>query len=60
MVYLQVEQIADAEECDYWTFPSLAEALEWLADYPIETHFWVLSSEPVGLPESEYTPFLKG
>lgn len=53
-VYLMVEQI-DNDEFDYLKFYNMTDALDWLKDYPVYTHNWTLSSEPVGLPESEYT-----
>jgi hypothetical protein len=53
-VYLMVEHL-DGEDFDYWVFETLGDALEWLSDYPTTNYNWALSSEPVGLPESEYT-----
>jgi len=53
-VYLMVEHI-DGDDFDYWIFDTYEEALKWMYDYPLYTHNWALSSEPVGLPESEYT-----
>lgn len=53
-VYLMVEHI-DEDEFDYWIFDTVNEAIDWLKTYPIRTHNWTLSTEPVGLPESEYT-----
>ncbi len=56
-VYLMVEHLND-EDFDYWMFDTYKDALDWLATYPINSHNWVLSSEPVGLPESEYTKWV--
>lgn len=53
-VYLMVEHI-DGDDFDYWMFKNMTDAQDWLADYPVYTHNWALSSEPVGLPESEYS-----
>lgn len=58
MIYLQVEHISD-DDFDYIKFDTFSEAVEWME----ETHIaggksvgkFVLSSEPVGLPESEYS-----
>lgn len=53
-VYLMVEHL-DEDDFDYWIFDTFKDAIDWLADYPVHGHNWTLSSEPAGLPESEYT-----
>ena len=50
MYYLQVEHVED-DDFDYNRYKTLERALEDIC----EGYRWVLSSEPVGLPESEYT-----
>ena len=55
VTYLTVEHI-DGEDFDHWKFNTFEDAIEWLKDYPTQTHNWILSGEPVSMPESEYTP----
>lgn len=55
-VYVEIEHIED-EDFDYWWFRSSAEAWSFIQTNAIgwEGRKWLMSNEPVGLPETEYT-----
>jgi hypothetical protein len=59
MMYLQVEHVND-DDSDYLKFNGYHTAMEYIAsmvlDYDGQPGYnFVLSTQPVGLPESEYT-----
>lgn len=54
-IYLQIEQL-NGDDCDYWYFDSLEEALRYVQENASPDYFFALSTEPVGLPATEYSP----
>lgn len=53
VTYVELEHVSD-DDADYYTFPSFDAAVAFIRDNPFQRY--VISSQPVGLPESEYTP----
>lgn len=56
MFFLQLEHVED-DDFDYIKFPDFATAITYLNRELLiyGGQRWVLSNEPVGLPESEYS-----